>query len=469
MNVLFVIIDSARFDHFGLYGYARPTTPFLLSCARDLMVYDNANTPAAWTRPAMASIFTALYPQQYSFFEDRYPSEATPILSDILRREGYRVMLLSNNPYMSPDTGFDRGADRFYYVRPGEAHRVLDKDVVLRHIPRLIKQRLNRTTAYKVVPDMLNDQAVKIIKRAAAGQRPFFLYIHHDAHHPYLSERSHLRRFLDEGFSEDEIRLVERVQRSGNMAWFCRNSLEPEKKQRYYTVLRAMHDASICRNDELLRTLFGALKSSGLFDDTLIIIAADHGEYLGERDLVSHGLYLYEESVRVPLVVKYPRAADLSGRSGRLISTIDLMPTILDLAGHDLRSYSDAAQGISMLSDDEHEFVVSQRRNFAKGIDSWLERYPDHSLDRYDYGDLISFKTRHTKFVWSSKRKHALFDLAADPGETRNLYASEHPESQAYLGRYEAWMDAIPKVTVEATREFDEKTKHHLRGLGYIE
>jgi len=115
-NVLFVIIDSARVDHFSLYGYEKDTTPFLKSVAGDLMVYENANAPAAWTRPAMNSIFTGLYPEQYDFFENRYPDERTPLVSGVLKTHGYRVQLLSNNPYMSPETGFGRGADDFYFI-----------------------------------------------------------------------------------------------------------------------------------------------------------------------------------------------------------------------------------------------------------------------------------------------------------------------------------------------------------------
>ena len=108
-NVLFIIIDSARFDHFGLYGYPKNTTPFLDSIVDDFMVYDNANTPAAWTRPAMNSIFTGLYPEQYGFPEGKYPDETTETLSTLMKQTGYRVVLLSNNPFMSPVGGSHGG------------------------------------------------------------------------------------------------------------------------------------------------------------------------------------------------------------------------------------------------------------------------------------------------------------------------------------------------------------------------
>ena len=467
-NVLFIIIDSARVDHFGTYGYDKPTTPFFDAIAGDLTVYANANTPAAWTRPAMNSIFTSLYPEQYGFFDAKYPEEHIPFLSSILKAHGYTVYMLSNNAYMSPPGGFDRGTDRFYFLPPGEFPTVLDNAVVFRNIPGLVRRKLNRRTAYKVFPQMMNDQAAALLRRARPDGKPLFLYIHHDAHHPYLSERKLLRRFLEPGLSESEIRLVEEVQRSGNMHWFTRLSLSHRERQRYYTILRAMHDASIYKNDRMIGQLFDVLKSEGRYDDTMIIITADHGEFLGERDLISHGLYLYEESVRVPLLVKFPKGTGRTGTSNRLVSTIDLMPTILDLAGLKVRDFIPQAQGASLISDDEHEFVVTQRKNFAKGLDFWRKKYPDHEFEAYDYGNLISFKMSTRKFVWSSMAKHALFDLEQDPGETTNVFDADE-RSRTYLGMADQWIARVPKVEGGASREFDEKIKKHLRGLGYIE
>jgi uncharacterized sulfatase len=467
-NILFIIIDSARYDHFSLYGYDRSTTPFLDLTADDFVIYENANTPAAWTRPAMASIFTSLYPQQYGFFEGEYPAEHTPVLTGILRANGYRTVILSNNTYMSPLTGFQRYADRFYFVRAGEMPSALDKAVVLKHGLKLLRRYLDRRTSYKVFPEMINEQALRVLRELSSASEPFFVYVHHDAHHPYLSERKYLRQFLGGDYTEEEIRTVEQVQKSGNMYWFNRTTLDPEVRARYYAILRAMHDASIYKNDLMIWKLIRALKASGAYQDTMIIIAADHGEFLGERDLISHGLYLFDESVRVPLLIKYPRGLDLSGRSDRLVSTIDLMPTMLELAGTDVREYISEAQGMSLLSENEHEFVITQRMNFAKGLDFWQSKYPDHDFEQYDYGNSISFKTRKRKFVWASKGDHRLFDLDTDPQETRSVFGDDE-RSRTYLRRAEEWIDRVPKVTGEPTGEFDEKVREHLRGLGYIE
>jgi arylsulfatase A-like enzyme len=467
-NIAFIIIDSARFDHFGLYGHDRKTTPFLDSIKADLTVYTNANTPASYTRPAMNSIFTGLYPQQYGFFESRFPDKQGPLLTTILKNNGYRVTMLSNNPYVSPTEGFDHGTDDFFFVHGGRFPRQLDRGVVLRNAVGLIKQRARKHTSYKIVPKMLNDQALAILNRSARASEPFFIYIHHDAHHPYLSERRYVRRFLGTDYTEDEIRLVERVQRSGNMWWFNRESLPQEQKERYYHILGAMHDASIYKNDLMIAELFEVLRRNRLYDEMMVVIAADHGEFLGERDLVSHGLYPYEESVRVPLLIKYPQHAGKSGYKDRLTSTIDIMPTILHLAGLEARSFIPEVQGMSLLDEAEHEFVVTQRRNFWKGLELWQKNYPDHSFEKYDYGNLLSMKTRTSKFVWSSKGKHGLFDLVSDPGETRNTYGDDEG-SRTWLARCTEWMETVPKVEGKGPGEFDEIVQKHLRGLGYID
>jgi arylsulfatase A-like enzyme len=468
-NIVFITIDSARIDHFGLYGYAKQTTPFLDAAAPELAVYPNANAPASWTRPAMTSIFTSLYPQQYDFFGDRYPDESVPVLSEILSRQGYHVTALSNNPHMSPAAGLARGVDRFFFIYQGQFPRVLDKKVVLANVPGMVRQYLNRRIAYKIVSKMINDQARLLLRRFASGGLPFFMYIHHDAHHPYLSERRFLRPFLEQDITEEDIRLVEKVEQTGNMQWFSKESHTPAERQRYYSILRSMHDASIRKNDLLVSQIVDTLKSSGLYDNTMVIIVADHGEFLGERDLVSHGFYLYEESVRVPLIIKFPRECGIEGRIERLVSTIDLAPTILELAGTDIRSHLQAAQGQSLLGESQHEFVVTERKNFAKGLDFWKAKYPDHRYEKYDYGSLISFKSLARKFVWSSKAKHALFDLESDPGETSNLYIADDPRSITYVNRAREWMERIPRVPSAGVSGFDEKVKRHLRGLGYIE
>lgn len=468
-NVIFITIDSARIDHMGLYGYSKPTTPFLDSLAEDLAFYTNANAPACWTRPAMTSIFTSLYPQQYDFFGDKYPDESVSLMPEILKTQGYRTIALSNNPYMSPSTGFQRGIDRFYFVYQGQFPKVLDKKVILANLPLMVRQYLDRKTSLKVVSQMLNDQARILLKQARSGGRPFFMYIHHDAHHPYLSDRKILRHFIEPGVPEKDIRLVEDVQRSGEMLWFIRRTHSPQDRQRYYGILRSMHDASIYKNDILVREIVETLKSSGLYDRTMIVITADHGEFLGERDMISHGLYPYEESVKVPLVIKFPAECEIAGSQDRLVSTLDLAPTILELAGTDVRRHIQAAQGLSLLGDDRHEFVVTERKNFARGLDFWKTRFPENDFDKYDYGCLISFKSAARKFVWSSKSKHALFNLEADPAETKNLYAEDDPKSATYLNRAREWMERIPRVTAGGTGEFDEKIKEHLRGLGYIE
>ncbi|UCD36386.1 MAG: sulfatase-like hydrolase/transferase, partial [Nitrospiraceae bacterium] len=129
-NILFIVIDSARLDHLSVYGYHKQTSPFLERIANDFVIYFNANTPAAWTRPAMTSIFTGLYPEQYGFFDEKYLGPEMPIISEILKYNGYRSILLSNNAYMSPATGFDRSADHFYYINSKNFYQVLDKTVI---------------------------------------------------------------------------------------------------------------------------------------------------------------------------------------------------------------------------------------------------------------------------------------------------------------------------------------------------
>ncbi len=468
-NILFIIIDSARSDHFSIYNYRKSTTPFIESVSDDFTVYLNANTPACWTRPAMTSIFTGLYPLQYGFFEGDFLGDEMPLLSDILRNQGYQTTLLSNNAFMSPATGFDRGANKFFYLNPNNFRRVLDKSIIVKNSVGIARQFINKRTSFKVISQMINDQASKLIHETDSSSPPFFMYLHHDAHHPYLSDRKYLSLFLDGRFSENEIQEVETIQRSGNMYQFNRDDVPLEKKNKYYSILRAMHDASIYKNDSLIRSLIECMKSKGIYDESLIIIAADHGEFLGERDMISHGLYTYEEVVKVPLLVKYPREFRITGRTDRLVSTIDILPTLLDLLGVDISYQSLPSGGISLISETEHDFVVSEKKVFGEGLDTWERKYPGHSFAEYDCGNLVCFKERNRKYNWSSKGKHKLFDLEKDPGETVDLYsAGDQGEYSGLLTRYETWINEVQKVTGASKTNFDESMKEQLRSLGYF-
>lgn len=472
LHIFLILIDSARADHFSCYGYKFPTTPNIDKLSEDSILYTNAFTPAGWTRPAVTSVFTGLWPECYGISEQRYLSSDMTTISKLLKDLYYNTFMLTNNPYVSPATGFGTGVDRFWCVNRSNFHSQIDHDILFRNISNFLKYQfyqVYKKRTLRIMLDLLIDQALKIIKEPAYKQIPVFLYLHLDVHHPYITDRKYLRRFLQNNYSEETIKDVERSQL--DIHYFLNPHFSPEEKEVYFDILTAFYNTSLCKNDILIGLFVKALQKRNMYDNSMIIVTSDHGEYFGEHGLVSHGPYLYDQVIRVPLVVKYPKGMSQGGISSKFVSTIDLFPTICEIVGYDRKKVFQEVQGISLLSDHEHEFVISQRKNFPEGLPYWKGRYPHLSeyFDQYDYGDLIALRDKKYKFVWSSKERHALFDLETHPQEEVNLANKEPSICLSYLNKLEKWRKDLYRMEGESGASFDEAMRKQLRSLGYIE
>ncbi len=467
-NIVMIVVDSARFDHVGPCGCPRELTPGLGEFAKEAVNYLNATAPGGSTRPSMASIFTGLYPQAYGFADGKFPDAGHTTFAERLKGQGYHTCLLSNNPYVSPATGMDRGFDVVCYLNRSNMRRAVRPRVVARHCGRILRAALRPRTTYKVFPDMLVAEAIHILRDRRPGSPPILLYIHLDVHHPYLSERRYLRRFLRPGVDEQLIREVERQQHDHpSMTYFAREDLAPDKRESYYSALRCMYDASMFKADEQIQRLCTALKDSDIWDDSAVVVTSDHGECFGEHGMTSHGIFPYEEAIHVPLLVKFPHGTRAACVETRLSSTIDLGPTFCDLAGI---NYADSTQGISLLdSTRRHEFVINQRWNFKDGYDRFKDKNPRVDWERYALGHVVALKDLQYKYVWTSSGGKYLFDLQADGGESANLAETMREKTEQYDGMLEAWRRGIGIEAGSDEPEYEAAVMEHLRELGYVE
>ncbi len=469
-NILMLVLDSARFDRLGIHGYHRRLTPALDAFAADAVDFTNANAPGGSTRPSMGSNFTGLYPQAYGFDEDKFPDEKHTMVAERLRDAGYRTYLFSSNAYVSPATGYTRGFETVLYLNRSNLTKVIRPTVLLRHAPALIKTALKRNTTYKVSSDLLLSEALRVLRGHGRDDPPFFLYIHMDVHNPYLSDRRYLRPCLEPGIDEETIRKVEDIQRNRPMMLdFARTDIPMETRRRYWSVLRSMYDASFKKCDDLFGELVAVLRRGGLLPDTMVVVTSDHGELIGERGgQMTHGLFPYEEVMRVPLVVKFPERFQRTGADPRLVSTIDLVPTYCELAGAPMPA--DQTQGISLLSDRRHDFVIHQRQNFLRiSFEDFKKKFPTVDFDWLNLGHVIALKDERFKFVWTSAGRRFLFDLRADPGETADLADSRADLVDPYQSRFNEWRERIKVQAGSAEPEYEEAVMDHLRRLGYVE
>jgi len=291
-NVLVLTVDCLRPDHLGVYGYARNTSPHIDALARQGVVFLNAFSPAPWTKPAVASLFTSRFPGRHGAVNgsDILPaSELT--LAEILRNRGFRTFFFNGgNPVIG---------DKFNFYQGFTAVEGVNR------APLVIERFLNEV-------DFSSD-------------RPFFAYLHlMDAHLPYHQNPFNtafttqaVNPFLKPGYLNQHI--IREALAGGVLT-------EADKE-----ALIALYDGQIKYVDRSLEKLLAGLKAKGVLDDTVIILTADHGEEFFEHGNFEHGHSLYNELLRVPLIVVGKRFKP--GQVNRAVSLVDIFPFILETTG----------------------------------------------------------------------------------------------------------------------------------------
>ncbi len=424
-NVLVYLIDTLRADHLGSYGYQRPTSPHIDALAQDALLFAHTSAQASWTRPATASLLTGLYPYTHGALtlqDSLRPDVIT--LAETLHAQGYTTAAYVTNINVGGKFGFDRGFDSFNYLAEDEERPALH-----------------------VGSDVVNESAFTWLREHAG--RPFFLYLHvTDPHAPYLPPPGFAERFRDPA-----------------LVWTLEGRKRPERAmadhaelmtQENLHYLESLYDGEIAFVDENFGKLVEYLKQQGLYDNTIILVTADHGEEFFDHGGFEHGYSLYQEQLTVPLIIRLPGAPHSVGRVDCLARQIDVMPTLLEILGI---AVPPAVEGHSLwhrlqgLCGNEESFaqtsLAPRREQMALTSNGWkvLQRSNTHD------------------------EKNELFDLKNDPHEQHAI----EPKSSlvAAYGRQalRQWSaGAAPTVKrrpAEATP--DAATMERLRVLGYTE
>jgi choline-sulfatase len=219
--------------------------------------------------------------------------------------------------------------------------------------------------------------------------------------------------------------------------------------------LTSQYDGSIAYLDSQLGALIARLKQMEIYDEALVIITADHGEAFGDRNLVGHGLSVYQNQINVPLMIKYPRQ-----RTARVIdrpaSHIDLLPTILDVLDYPAPAH---LQGQSLLRD------TGPRRDLFSESFAQLKLIETHQrFNRVERALVVD----NLKLVWSTVGKHELYDLSNDPDEERDLCGLDQATCAGLQAKLEEWRALIPRSQSPAVK-LDRDGLGRLRNLGYIQ
>jgi arylsulfatase A-like enzyme len=452
-HVLLLTVDTLRPDYLSHHGYDRPSSPFLDAlCARGL-VFGDALAPIARTTQALASLFTGVHPQTHGVRRlfDTLP-EGLPTLAELARARGYTTVAVVSNLILQPKRGLDRGFD-VYDVAPGQRAAQATTDAALARLG------------------------------AIGPDEPLFLWVHYvDPHVPYYPPEQ-LARAFDPGYQGPyELHFGEEPDGVGNRAYpadlgkpraIFRNPL-PERVNAH---VRRLYAAEIRATDAAIERLVGGLELR-FGDDWTIVFTADHGESLGEGDYYwEHGDFVSAAELRVPLALVLPGDDPLYrvGRVDGWVSLLDLFPTLVELMGADAPAAAGLGDGRSLVPALAGR-ALEPRPVFAESDTSFFPA--EVRGRRFDFslaGRLRAVVDGRFKLVWTPGREpaHALYDLAADPGETRDLYSPGHPEAQRLAALLDAWLERAPAAPAAGAAERsaapDADDARRLRALGYLE
>jgi len=488
MNVIFYAMDSLRADHVHAFGYPRSTTPVIDRVASEGAAFSHCYAQCGWTAPSGASLLSGVYPSATGIHMMRDPlNPDIPWLPEILKAQGYQTVAFSAVYQVSKLRGFDRGFDAFHdlFKNAETIKRCQDRDLDARGDDYCLP-----------LSEDLHLQALKWLDESRRPDDPFFMLLWSiDTHEPF---RQPQRYNVDV-----DPKYRGSIDGRGRPYRWIRNGRDLQQ-------VIDLYDGSLRYQDEKLGELIEELRTRGVLDDTLIVLFGDHGEMFFEHGIAGHGKFPWEEMMRVPLIMRAPSALPAGMRCDEVVQTIDVAPTVLDLAGFDpepafrgrsLRAVIEGQQS------QHHESVVLEipfpldREEHARVVreDRWkyIEYHPPHFRKRAhkflkEFGRVLSVLIRpgaigvlyghHFRkgligllatLVWHPLRflagypTRCLFDLEADPGETRNRLR-DRPEVTSRLRQRLSLIDTPPDARA-MPQELEEKVVKHLESLGYIE
>ena len=426
-NILLISLDTTRADHLSVYGYGRKTSPSLEALAGEGILFETAYAPSATTGPSHASLFTSVSPISHGVTKNGRELDASwATLAEVLAQEGYETGAVVSSYVLSSRFGYDRGFSSF------------DDDFSQAKVPSGVTLWEGEEIEGRFYgrADDTTDRALAWLEDRPEPEKPFFLFVHYfDPHDPYL---------VPEGYAPP----------------FQPGPKEALKRNRVVF----MYDATLAYMDQEVGRLFDALDRLQLKENTLVVVTGDHGEGLMERGHWHHGVHIYEEGVRVPLILRLPNQESAGLRVSSPVSWLDLAPSLLALSGippqEDFRGESLAEALSAPGTLDPERPVWLYRRHYSGDAD--VEGEPAR-------GEVWGLRRGRWKLIWGeAENRLELYDLETDPGEKIDL-ARQRPDQTAVLkAQLEEWLELQPPGQNRAVL-LDDESRQKLEALGYIE
>ena len=404
VNVILITLDTTRADRMGFLGSKRGLTPNLDLLAASSLVFTRAYSQVPLTTPSHATILTGTYPQFHQVVDAGLPlGENLPYAPQIFREAGYKTAAFVGSVILDPKNGgapgFDRGFDLydagFHSRAPGEDRY----------------QSLSR-------------RGTEVVERALAwikdnNHAPFFLWIHlYDPHAPYEPPEPFATRFRE-----------------------------------------AAYDGEIAYSDFALGKLFDQLRQAKLYDESVIAFMSDHGEALGEHGERGHGIFLYDPTIHVPLVIKLPKPPSAGSRVDTRVELVDVLPTILDAVGIPTPK---AVQGRSLVPVFRQASDTARSRESADRAAYSESDYPQRA---FGWSPLRSLRTG--KFLFVDAPRPELYDQSRDPAADHNLAPTASAVSDTLAAQLARFREQTSRAATAPPARLDPDQQDKLQALGY--
>lgn len=506
LDIVLLVLDTQRADRLSCYGHPQEISPSLDALAARATLFTRAFSAAQWTMPSHASLFTGLYPHDHGLVQSRgVLPETLPTLAERLAAGGYATAAFCNNPLVGVvNNGLRRGFQSFLNYaglltsRPSQAgprrgpiarYRQFFKHSLAALLGRIQDSfaRSDVLLALSFTPLMvplwqtalsfkgntgrsLTDAARLLVeRRGLAPDQPAFVFINlMGTHAPYHPRPEHLARFGPHIQHDPAARRYLRRFNTDIYGWLAPLAapLGPGDK----ATLDAVYNAEVAGQDEQVGRFLDRLRAAGRLERTLLIVCADHGDHLGEKQLVGHSFGAYNEVARVPLIVYHP-GGDLP--SGALreapVSLRRVFHTVLEAAG--LASAEERRLSLAATSDPDGGVVLVEALPPSNVIDLVRRHHPD-LLRRYGYDQpcqaLISGDDKLIRF---GEHHRALYNHRHDLEEHTDLYAILPERADMLEETLEAFVRRReqPALAPERPPADDPLVRKRLRDLGYLE
>lgn len=396
LNILLVTFDTTRADHIACYGYKQVKTPNIDRLAKRGCLFEKAFTSVPITFPSHSSMLTGLYPPSHGIRNNATYAlpDSVVTLPEMLKDRGYATAAFVSAYVLDRRFGLDQGFDTY------------DDDLETNVEPKLKQKERRAETVTRAAMEWLD----------RVGEKGFFLWVHYFDPHD---------------------------------AWAPPSPYDDTYKKNPY-------DGEIAYADYWLGKLFDRMDSLGLTENTLILFAGDHGEGLGDHHEKTHGIFIYDSTIWVPMIISCPRMLPAGKRIPRLVRLIDITPTILEIIGYKIPEHM---QGVSLSP-------MMLGKGSARELDLYCESFYPKST--HNWSPLKGLRTETWKYIEAPTEE--LYRLDKDTEEKANLFKKEREQAKVMTLRFaEVVKEMEPEGEAPSQQvAMDKETMEKMRSLGYV-